>query len=148
MSNANDDPLPPNLTDALLDAVAPVEPGAERRQRMQAGLTERIRAPRYAELLTVAGAGGDWQETGPGNRVKILRSDDETLSMLVQLDPGTTFPAHSHPADEETLVLQGETWFGDIHLKAGDYHLAPKGTEHGEVTTETGCTLFIRKAAE
>ncbi len=148
MSKPDDDTLSPALTDALLDAVAPLEPGEERRQRMQARLLERVRAPLDPALVTIAGAGGDWQETSPGNRVKILRSDAESLSMLVRLDPGTTFPAHSHPADEETLVLEGETWFGDIHLKAGDYHLAPKGTEHGAVTTETGCTLFIRKAAE
>lgn len=99
-------------------------------------------------LVTVAGSSGDWFEPVPGNAIKLLRSDAETESILVRLEPGATFPSHSHPADEETYVVEGETWFGDIHLVAGDYHLAPKGTWHGEVRTETGCVLFIRKGAD
>ena len=116
---------------------------------MRSRLFDRIRDESPEEdLVTVAGDTGDWLETAPGNSIKILRTDDESMSMLVRLEPGTTFPKHFHPADEETYVVEGETWFGDIHLVAGDYHLAPKGTTHGEVRTETGCVLFIRKASE
>lgn len=135
----------------LLNALAPIEPTARARSRMHDKLMARVRADKQAsepELQTVAAADGEWLETGPGNFVKILRVDEESMSMIVRLGPGCTFPAHSHPADEETYVLEGETWFGDIHLVAGDYHLAPKGTEHGEVRTEEGCVLLIRKAAD
>ena len=136
---------------ALLEASAPIHPGADAAERMRARLFDRIReesSESSDELLTVSGDAGEWIETGPGNKIKILRSDAETMSMLVRLEPGTTFPRHYHPADEETYVVEGETWFGDIHLVAGDYHLAPKGTTHGEVRTETGCVLLIRKASE
>ena len=147
-----DDAMPRSLQEALLDAVRPIDPGAERATRMQAKLLARVRAepslPTTADLVTVAGDAGDWTETSPGNWVKLLRADEDTVSILVRLEPGTVFPAHSHPADEETLVLEGETRFGDIPLSAGDYHLAPKGTEHGAVTTETGCLLFIRTATQ
>lgn len=151
MSDKDDSIIPAELEAALLEAVAPVRPAADTAERLRARLLARVREDAVsgaAELLTVSHRSEDWIETSPGNRVKILRTDDESMSMLVRLEPGTTFPRHSHPADEETYVIEGETWFGDIHLVAGDYHLAPRGTEHGEVRTDTGCLLFIRKASE
>ena len=147
-----DDVLTAAVEEALLDGVRPVDPSTDRSKRMHAKLFERVRGESQPmttmDLVTVAKDAGDWMETSPGNWVKLLRADADTVSILVRLEPGTVFPAHSHPADEETLVLEGETRFGDIPLAAGDYHLAPKGTEHGAVTTETGCLLFIRTAAE
>ena len=141
--------IPDELVTELLVAAAPVDPGAEAAQRMKDRLLDRVRDDASDDnLVTVRDETGEWIETGPGNSIKILRSDDETMSMLVRLEPGTTFPRHYHPEDEETYVVEGETWFGDIHLVAGDYHLAPKGTTHGEVRTETGCVLLIRKASE
>ncbi len=141
--------IPDELATELLVAAAPVDPGAEAAQRMKSRLLDRVREDASDDnLVTVREKTGEWIETGPGNSIKILRSDDETMSMLVRLEPGTTFPRHYHPEDEETYVVEGETWFGDIHLVAGDYHLAPKGTTHGEVRTETGCVLLIRKASE
>lgn len=143
--------LPEELTSALLEATAGIEPDAAAAKRMRANVLRQAGgddAGAEEGLLTVSGTSDDWIETSPGNSVKILRSDDETMSMLVRLQPGTTFPRHYHPADEETFVVEGETWFGDIHLVAGDYHLAPKGTTHGEVRTDTGCVLLIRKAAD
>lgn len=140
-----------DIADVLLEATAPVEPTAAARVRMKDQLFDRIgeSASRDAEdLITVKAATSEWLETSPGNQVKVLRSDVDSMSILVRLEPGTTFPAHYHPADEETYVVEGETWFGDIHLSAGDFHLAPQGTTHGEVRTETGCVLLIRKAAD
>lgn len=140
-----------DLTRVLLDAMTPVEPSPEIAQRMRDRLMARVKANQgeeTASLVTVAASGGEWFEPVPGNAIKLLRSDDDTESILVRLEPGATFPSHSHPADEETYVIEGETWFGDIHLVAGDYHLAPKGTVHGEVRTDTGCVLFIRKGSD
>ena len=141
--------IPEELSATMLEAIAPIIPESDSAERMHAKLFDRIHAEALesdGDLVTVSNEAGEWMETGPGNSIKVLRTDDETMSMLVRLKPGSTFPSHSHPADEETFVLEGETWFGDIHLVAGDYHLAPRGTTHGEVRTDTGCVLFIRKA--
>ena len=143
--------IPDDVAALLLDASTSVDPGDDATERMRSRLFDRVRETEESsadDLVTVASDAGEWLETGPGNSIKILRSDDETMSMLVRLEAGTTFPKHYHPADEETFVVEGETWFGDIHLVAGDYHLAPRGTTHGEVRTETGCVLLIRKASE
>ena len=149
MSKESDNALPESVEAAMLDGLGPMEPGIDAAARIRRKLFDKVRNESATdELLTVPAQAGEWIETGPGNSVKVLRSDDETMSILVRLAPGSTFPRHYHPEDEETYVVEGETWFGDIHLVAGDYHLAPKGTTHGEVRTETGCVLLIRKAAE
>lgn len=151
MTNKEKSVLPEDVVDALLTASVGITPDSGSADRMKMQLLQRVGEDKAAsgnEFVTVADASGEWLETGPGNSIKVLRSDSETMSMLVRLSPGSTFPRHFHPEDEETYVVDGETWFGDIHLKAGDYHLAPKGTTHGEVRTDTGCVLLIRKAAD
>ena len=151
MADIDDKVIPDEIEALLLDAAAPVNAGAEAADRMKSRLFDQIRDEVEAsasKLVTITGDKGDWIETSPGNSVKILRSDDESMSIMVRLGPGSTFPRHYHPEDEETYVVEGETWFGDIHLVAGDYHFAPKGTTHGEVRTETGCVLLIRKVSE
>lgn len=151
MAKKEDTVLSSDLAALLLEANAPIDPGADAADRIRARLAARVNDDRVAsesELVTVSGDSGEWIEPVPGNRIKVLRTDDETMTMMVHLEPGTTFPAHYHPTDEETYVVDGETWFGDLHLTAGDYHLAPKGTYHGEVRTEHGCVLLIRKVSE
>ncbi len=151
MSDDDKKVVPNDIADTLLAATSGVDPAPEAASRMKSRLLDRVRDPVSAckdELVTVPDVEGEWLETGPGNSIKILRTDDESMSMLVRLEAGAVFPQHYHPADEETYVIEGETYFGDIHLVAGDYHLAPKGTTHGEVRTETGCVLLIRKASE
>ena len=151
MAESEDKVISDEVAKLLLEAGTSVDPGEDAAERIRTRLFDRVREDREGsadQLVTVSHEAGEWVETGPGNSIKILRSDDETMSMLVRLEPGTTFPKHYHPADEETYVVEGETWFGDVHLVAGDYHLAPKGTTHGEVRTETGCVLLIRKASE
>ncbi len=83
----------------------------------------------------------------PGNHIKMLRSDADTQSFLVKLQPDIRFPAHYHPQDEETLVLEGSVHFGDIKLETGD-HLARMGSSHEEVFSENGCLLFVRAGTE
>lgn len=136
--------LSPELVESFADAVAPLDPGPERSERIRAKVFARVKTDGSPAFATVAEADGAWEETSPGNWVKPLRADGETISILVRLEPGAVFPAHSHPVDEETFVLEGETRFGDIELRSGDYHFAPQGSKHGQVTTTAGCLLFIR----
>ncbi len=151
MADSDDKVIPDDVESMLLDAAAPVDAGPEVADRIKRRLFDRIRGEveiSAEKLVTVTAKTGEWIETSPGNEIKILRIDDESMSMMVRLGPGSTFPRHFHPEDEETYVIEGETWFGDTHLVAGDYHFAPKGTSHGEVRTDTGCLLFIRKVSE
>lgn len=89
---------------------------------------------------------GPWTELGvPGVRAKILhmdRSADRRVA-LIQMDPGRTFPAHEHAADEECFVIRGDLAAADVELRAGDYRRMAAGTEHGEQTTRNGCLVLL-----
>lgn len=54
---------------------------------------------------------------------------------------------HPHPFDEEIMVLSGEVFLGDILVQQGDYQIASAGSEHLEMSSDTGCLLFVRGAA-
>lgn len=60
----------------------------------------------------------------------------EAIQVRVDLDPGVSFPLHSHPGEEIIYVLAG-TWEyqvegkGAMTLKAGDVLFIPAGVKHG-----------------
>lgn len=60
----------------------------------------------------------------------------EVIQVRVDLDPGVTFPLHSHPGEEIIYVLEG-VWEYQIEgkpamtLKAGDVLFIPAGVNHG-----------------
>ena len=59
----------------------------------------------------------------------------EVIQTIVELEPGTTAPRHSHPGEEIIYVLEG-TWEytldgrPPVTLKAGDVLFIPAGTIH------------------
>lgn len=55
---------------------------------------------------------------------------------------------HEHALDEESLVLEGDATINGVLCRAGDYHFAPRGKPHGWLTSEAGCLLFVRGAAD
>ena len=63
--------------------------------------------------------------------------------MRVDLDPGVTFPQHSHPGEEIIYVLEG-VWEYEVEgkqamtLKAGDVLFIPAGTIHGAKNVGSG----------
>jgi anti-sigma factor ChrR (cupin superfamily) len=65
------------------------------------------------------------------------------VSMLVRLEPGVDYPAHSHGDVEELHLPQGELWIDDRKLHAGDYNRAEPGTFDTRVWSETGCTCVL-----
>ena len=87
------------------------------------------------------------------NRTELQRHDlsipqREALQVRVDLEPGVTFPMHSHPGEEIIYVLEGVWEYeiedkGTVTLKAGDVLFIPKGVKHGakNVGTVTGSEL-------
>jgi anti-sigma factor ChrR (cupin superfamily) len=90
-------------------------------------------------------AGSEWEEVAPGISVKLLATDAENhrVTMLVQLAPGTDYPAHRHAAIEELHLLDGELMIDDRKLYPGDYSLAEAGSVDHRVWSETGCTCVL-----
>jgi anti-sigma factor ChrR (cupin superfamily) len=86
-----------------------------------------------------------WQEAGPGISVKLLSNDleQDRVSMLVRLTPGTEYLPNHHAGLEELHLLHGELMIGDRKLYTGDYNRAEPGTEDHRVWSETGCTCVL-----
>jgi anti-sigma factor ChrR (cupin superfamily) len=87
----------------------------------------------------------EWEEAAPGISCKLLARDleNDRVSMLVRLAPGTDYPSHTHAGVEELHLLDGELWIDDRKLYAGDYNRATPGTTDRRVWSETGCTCVL-----
>lgn len=130
----------------LAAAVPPVAPSAG----LLDGVLARVRgqAPAPAGSLTVRAKAGDWRSLLPGITIKLLHEDLQAgrRVVLMRVAPGARYAAHGHTGDEECLVLEGEVRFGDLVLRAGDFHLARPGHRHPTATSATGCLLYISSA--
>jgi anti-sigma factor ChrR (cupin superfamily) len=78
----------------------------------------------------------EWRATRyEGIFLHLLRRDDETgdRTVLIRMEPGCGYPAHSHNGVEEVLILQGgyRDQRGEHH--AGNYVLNEAGSEHHPV---------------
>ena len=95
------------------------------------------------KAITVTTTTGQWLTAAEGIEEKLLWRDGQRESRFVRLAPGASLPAHHHLQDEESLVVEGDVFFGDILARSGEFHLARAGTQHGEVLSDTGALLFI-----
>lgn len=87
----------------------------------------------------------EWEEAAPGIHVKILarNAENDTVSMLVRLDPGTDYPGHRHAAIEELHLLHGVLKVDDRTLYPGDFIHHEAGSIDHRVWSLTGCTCFL-----
>ena len=69
----------------------------------------------------------------------------DVVSMLVRFDAGASVPDHHHAIEEDSLVIDGEMFLGDLLLRQGDFQLAPAGGGHWGETSDVGC-LFTSTA--
>lgn len=145
--NKPDSALGADLLAALASASAAISPDAQATARMREKLFQRVHAP-APDYLFVHSHEGEWVRLLRGVQLKLLRQDDTSRSYLIRMQPGSRLPPHEHALEEESLVLEGDATINGVLCLAGDYHLAPKGKPHGWVTSEKGCLLFVRGAAE
>ena len=80
-----------------------------------------------------------------GIRMKVLavNRDRGYAALLLDVEPGTRFPAHHHAGAEECYVISGSVFSSDRRLSAGDFLHADANTEHGELWTEEGCRVLL-----
>jgi quercetin dioxygenase-like cupin family protein len=63
--------------------------------------------------------------------------------VLVDFDPGVSFPRHSHPGEEIVYVVEGSLEYAldgqpPVTLKAGEVLFIPTGTPHAVRNVGTG----------
>ena len=93
---------------------------------------------------------GEWlKHPVPGVEVKQLSLNQQRgyATLLMRVAAGTHYPPHHHSGPEECYVLQGDVHVGGQVLRAGDFHHAEAGSDHGELFTEGGCTFLLVVAA-
>ena len=139
--------LDADIVALLAENHASVELPVALKTRMRTAVLEKVAADSACltpGFQTIRAREGEWIQALPGAALKILHqtTDSPVVTYLARLQPGFEMPGHPHPFDEECIMLEGEMWLGDLHLKAGDYHFAAKGVLHGKLRTETGALVF------
>jgi quercetin dioxygenase-like cupin family protein len=116
-------------------------------QSLHARLAERING---ADAEAILGTSSEWSEpawekVAPGIECKLLATDEDRhrVSMLVRLEPGASYPPHTHVGVEELHLLHGELWIDDRKLVPGDYNYGAPGDGDDLVWSETGCTCVL-----
>ena len=98
------------------------------------------------EPMVIVRGGGAWEATGVDGvlvRRLFVDADNDRLTMLVRMAPGTEYPAHRHGGIEECYVLEGDLYGPDFEMRGGDYQRLEGGSVHGVQGTRGGCLLFI-----
>ena len=128
------------------DVLRPAEPLWDRLAKRIA--SEKATQPFVPRLEALAKP--EWEEAAPGIHVKILARNAEidSVSMLVRLDPGTDYPAHTHAGTEELHLLHGVLKVDDRTLYPGDFIHSEAGSVDHRVWSETGCTCFLMTSTE
>ena len=75
----------------------------------------------------------NFRDLSPGVTLKTMWGEKIMMS-LVELEPKSAVPMHSHPNEQAGMVLEGEFLFkiGNESkiVKAGEYYIIPGGLDH------------------
>lgn len=83
-----------------------------------------------------------WADFAPGVQRRVLWSAGGEAALLYRAAAGASVPRHGHGHDEECLMIEGELFADEVLLRAGEYQLAPAGTEHGGLHTDVGGVIY------
>jgi 2,4'-dihydroxyacetophenone dioxygenase len=130
---------------AELAAAGATPPAAEVRDR----LMDRIRQdePALPRGFVFSFADSDrWlPHPVPGIRMRVLAMNRQNgyATLLLDVDPGTRFPAHHHSGAEECFVVSGSVYTCGRRMGPGDFLHAEGGTDHGELWTDEGAQVLL-----
>ena len=129
-------------------ALAEASSGPAPRPSVKAQLMARLaeHAPVPAGFSLRFAPDDDWvPHPVPGIRMKVLSVNRRSgyATLLLDVQPGTRFPAHHHGGDEECYVISGSVYTLGRRLGPGDFVHADAGTEHGELWTDEGARVLL-----
>jgi len=123
-----------------------IEPPAGLLGKIEARIDARTKLERMSRTLRANE--GEWIVLAPGVRFKELHRNAslDRWTILVDAEPGATFPSHEHAQDEEIFMISGDLSFDNVELRPGDFHFSPKGSLHAAHRTRSGCRCIIVQA--
>ena len=149
MTDSSDDRV--EFDDGVSIALASLADGPEPPPDVKTRLMAWVRAE-AAVTTTPAGftfrfaADDDWvPHAVPGIRMKVLSVNQRSgyATLLLDVQPGTHFPAHHHQGDEECYVISGSVLTLGRRLGPGDFLHADEGTDHAELWTDEGARVLL-----
>jgi len=132
------------VTVALATLVVGPEPPPAVKARLMARIAAEAAPP--AGFTIRFAADDDWvPHPVPGIRMKVLSKNRRSgyTTLLLDVQPGTHFPAHHHDGDEECYVIAGSVLTLGRRLGPGDFLHADAGTDHGELWTDEGAQVLL-----
>ena len=101
---------------------------------------------RGPDLVTLRAGEGEWHLLAPGVAQRVLHETDECQSRMLKFAPGASLRPRALPADQESLIVEGELYFGRRIATQGDYQIAPAGRPGPELASDQGAVVFVRSA--
>lgn len=120
---------------SIAESLEPVAPPADIKQR----ILNKVRS------RTVRASEGRWFPVADGVRMKKLSSDRvrNTVTVLMEMDPGSEFPPHDHQKSEDSFCIRGSCTIGAETFYPGDFHHTEPGSHHDAITSEEGCLVLL-----
>jgi anti-sigma factor ChrR (cupin superfamily) len=133
----------PIVSLALAASVEQREPGPDLKRK----LMQRLAEPAIPAGFAFHHASDDrWlPHPVPGIRMKVLALNKKSgyATLLLDVEPGTRFPAHHHGGAEECYVVSGSIFTCGRRLGPGDFVHADADTDHGELWTDEGAQVIL-----
>lgn len=126
-------------------AAEPVQPPPALRDKVLARVGALDAAPPRGLGFVMRDEGWQPHPFITGIRLKQLALDEArgVATLLMEVAPGTLYPAHHHRGAEECFVVSGELIAGGRRLRAGDFHHADAESDHRPLYSDVGCTVLL-----
>lgn len=101
---------------------------------------------RRVDLVTLRSDGGEWHDLAPGVAKRVLHEFVDQASYMLRFAPGASLPAGALPTDQESLIVEGEVYYGRRVATLGDYWIGSAGQAGPEMASDEGAVVFVRGA--
>ncbi len=152
MTNPDDNSREPVLDQEVVgligESLRPENLSPNRKNKLFSGIMARVEElddNEFPSHVTVRADQGEWITIAPKIDKKLLFTDSQRRieAYLLRVQAGAELPAHIHEQDEYCLVLEGDVSFENLHLSAGDFHFARRGSRHSKVTSKGGALVYL-----
>lgn len=102
--------------------------------------------PGRGDAITRRLDGGGWKPVSAGVDHRLLHERNGMQSTMLRFAPGSLLELAPGPFACESLVIDGELFFGRDPAGPGDHVAAPGGGRLPELASDRGATVFVRGA--